>query len=129
MSTHRLSFARIILHREDIAEVVVDEGAELTVPMVAELHGFWLTNLEHPFSVIINRANSYGIETDAIPLLGSLEQLNAIAVVAREDTKRTTVEILSSYPREYPWNHQIFSTMKAAVAWVTAQQDSCRILH
>lgn len=65
MELHELSFAKIIILREDIAEVIVNEGVEMTVEMVDEYHNFLLSHLRAPFSLLVNKLNAYTYDFDA----------------------------------------------------------------
>ena len=45
MNVHELSFSKIILLSESIAEVIINEGVELDEKMVEQYHEFLLSHL------------------------------------------------------------------------------------
>lgn len=59
MDLYELSFAKIIILRDDIAEVMINDGVLMDVDMVAKYHEFLLAHLHAPFSLLINKINSY----------------------------------------------------------------------
>ncbi len=123
---YRLPFATFIKLDSDIAELIIDHGLELDVAMVTALHQWMLDHLEAPFSVLVNRINSYSYSPESQFILGSLEELNAIAEVAYSLKSRLVVEILADMPRDHPWNMECFSDRASALTWLYSQQDQKR---
>lgn len=122
MKTYNLSFATIKLLRDDIAEVIVNEGVELNKELVDQYHDFLLSHLTKPFSLLINKVNSYSYDAEAQENLATLKEINAMAVVAYSRTTRITTEDLASYPRSTKWNLRIFPNRLDALAWLSMQQ-------
>mgnify|MGYP000339053195 CR=1 FL=1 len=65
-----------------MAEVIVDEGIEINEALVNEFHDFLLQKLAAPFSLLINRKNSYSYTFKAQMAIGKLDEIKAMAVVA-----------------------------------------------
>ncbi|MFV1985405.1 MAG: hypothetical protein ACC657_17790, partial [Thiohalomonadales bacterium] len=82
MDLHELPFAKIIILDDNIAEVMVNEGVTMDVEMVEQYHEFLLSHLRAPFSLLINKVNSYTYDFDAQNKLATLKEINAMAVVA-----------------------------------------------
>lgn len=122
MSMHELSFAKISILQDDIAEVIVNEGVDVDTNCVDELHGFLLANLRAPFSLLVNRVNAYAYEFDAQRNLGALEEINAVAVIAYTAITKTSTEMLTAVPRDMDWNLQIFSNREEGLVWLTSEQ-------
>jgi hypothetical protein len=100
MNVHELSFSKIILLSESIAEVIINEGVELDEKMVEQYHEFLLSHLIAPFSLLINKVNSYSYNFGA--------QINlAIAV-----------------PRSVEWNLKVFSNRDKALGWLKIEQKN-----
>ncbi len=118
MDLHELPFAKIIILEDNVAEVVVNDGVIMDVPMVDQYHEFLLTHLQSPFSLLINKVNSYTYDFDAQIKLATLKQINAMAVIAYNRITRLTTESLASYPREVKWNLKIFSNRDEALVWL-----------
>jgi len=122
MDLHELPFAKIIILRDDIAEVMINDGVRMDTAMVEAYHDFLLSHLHAPFSLLINKINSYTYDFHAQEKLATLKEINAMAVVAYNRVTRITTETLASYPRDVKWNLEIFSNRGEALAWLISQQ-------
>ena len=130
MDLHELSFAKIIVLREDIAEVVVNEGVEMNMAMLEEYHDFLLSNLRHPFSLLINKVNSYTYDFATQINLATLKEINALAIDSYSRITKACTESLASRPRAADWNLKIFSNRAEALAWLESEQgESNKSLH
>jgi len=118
MNLHELSFAKIIILHDNIAEVIVDEGIVMDLRMVDEYHKLLLTHLVAPFSLLINKVNSYTYDFQAQTKLANLEEIDAMAVVAYNRVTQITTETLASYPRSKQWNLKVFSNRDEALKWL-----------
>ena len=124
MDLYDLSFAKIIVLRDDIAEVMIDDGVEMDIGMVKQYHDFLLTHLRAPFSLLVNKVNAYTYAFEAQEKLATLKEINAMAVVAYNRVTRITTETLASFPRDVQWNLEIFSNREDALSWLLIQQDA-----
>lgn len=122
MDLHELPFAKIIILRDDIAEVMINDGVRMDTAMVETYHDFLLSHLHAPFSLLINKINSYTYDFHAQEKLATLKEINVMAVVAYKRVTRITTETLASYPRDVKWNLEIFSSRDEALAWLMTQQ-------
>jgi hypothetical protein len=122
MQVFELDFAKIILLRKDIAEVIIDDGIEIDLAMLNQYHEFLLQRLEAPFALLINKINSYTYSFAAQKKLGSPKQINAMAVVAYRQTTILSTLALEKMPRDRTWNMQLFTERDAALEWLLAQQ-------
>ena len=123
MDLHELPFAKIIILRDDIAEVMINDGVKMDIAMIEQYHDFLLSHLRTPFSILVNKINSYTYDFDAQEKLATLKEINAMAVVAYNPVTEITTEILASYPRNVKWNLRIFSNRDDALAWLLSQQE------
>ena len=122
MDLYELPFAEIRILRDDIAEVMINEGVEMDISMVEQYHDFLLTHLRSPFSLLINKINSYSYDFPAQEKLATLKEINAMAVVAYNLTTEVTTETLASYPRAIKWNLKIFPNREDALSWLLTEQ-------
>ena len=122
MELHELSYAKIIILQEDIAEVIIDDEVVMDVQMVEHYHDFLLSHLSPPFSLLINKVNSYTYDFNAQLKLATLVEINAMAVVAYDRITEITTESLASYPRSEKWRLKIFSNRNDAMAWLLLEQ-------
>ena len=124
MESHQLSFAQITILREDIAEVVVNEGVEMDMTMVNEYHTFLLNHLKAPFSLLINKIHSYSYEFLAQRKLAVLKEIHSMAVVSYSSTtKHATLALADGIKRDIPWNIEIFNDKDTALHWIESQQN------
>lgn len=118
MNVHRLSFATITILADDLAEVVVDHGVDMSEAMVNEYHAFLRSHLSAPFSLLINKINSYSYDFAAQESLASIPEIERMAVVAYKQTTANVTRLLTTIPRQYAWRLEIFSDRDAALAWL-----------
>ena len=122
MDLFELPFAKIIILRDDLAEVMINDGIQMNMAMVEEYHSFLLSHLKSPFSLLINKINSYSYDFDAQEHLATLDEINAMAVVVYNPVSKITTETLASFPRDVKWNLEIFHDRDEALAWLLTQQ-------
>jgi len=123
MNLYELSFAKIIVLQDDIAEVIINDAVVMNTAMVEQYHEFLRSILTSPFSLLINKINSYTYDFDAQIELATIAEINAMAVVAYSRITELTTETLASYPRSKKWNLQIFMNRDDALAWLLLEQD------
>ncbi len=123
MTLYLLPFAKITLIREDLAEVVINEGVEINMEMLNQYHHFLLNHLRAPFSLLINKINTYSYTFDAQAKLATLKEINAIGVVAYNRVTLMALDSLASFPREVKWNMKAFTNYDDALEWVIAEQE------
>ena len=122
MDLFELPFAKIIILRDDLAEVMINDGIQMNMAMVEKYHSFLLSHLKPPFSLLINKINSYSYDFDAQEHLATLDEINAMAVVVYNRVSKITTETLASFPRDVKWNLKIFPDRDEALAWLLTQQ-------
>jgi len=126
MELHELSFAKIIILQDDIAEIRVNNDIEINIEIVDEYHRFLLSHLQPPFSLLINKLNSYSYSFEALQQLQTFKEINKIAVVAYNRITAQTTELLASYPRDTDWDLEIFSNRDEAFNWLLLQQEQLK---
>jgi hypothetical protein len=124
MELYVLKFAKIIILRHDIAEVVIDENIVINLAMINEYHNFLISHLTAPFSLLINKINDYSYEFQAQLVIGNLPQIHAIAVVTHKRKVEIITHLLTiTTPRKIEWNISTFSQRSLALEWLENQQD------
>jgi hypothetical protein len=126
MDSYELPFAKIIILRDDIAEVMINDGVIMDVAMVEQYHDFLLSHLRAPFSLLVNKVNSYTYDFEAQEKLATLTEINAMAVIAYNRVTEITTQILASFPRDVNWNLRIFSDRDEALEWLLSEQALSR---
>lgn len=127
MSLHVLSFAKVISLRPNLAELVVNDGLEISGAMVDELHGYLRAAFQCPFSLLVNKINSYAYSFDAQQRFGDIPELDAVAVVAYSHMSILTTRVLQEdHYRSRPLNLEIFQDRETAMVWLLTHIESTR---
>jgi len=104
--------------------VIINENVEMTLEMVEQYHTFLLSRLISPFSLLINKINSYTYSFDAQVNLATIEEINAMAVVAYTQVSQISTEYLkTTVPRKVSWNLKIYNNREDALNWLLLQQE------
>ena len=123
MKLHELSFGKIIILRDNIAEVIINEGVEINSEMVKEYHDFLLSQLTSPFSLLINKINSYTYDFDAQVNIATLNEIKSMAVVTYTRAKKVSTEALATInSKSDEWNLKMFSNREDALKWLMSDQ-------
>jgi len=119
---HRLSFGYFTLLAENIVEVCIDDGVELSLEMVEECDEFFKAHIFGDFGMLINRINNYSYSYEAQLSIGSYQGLKAIAFVYYNDECKALVEELKVVRALDNWNSKLFSGLELgwqqALAWL-----------
>lgn len=126
MDLQGLPFARIFDLHEDRFEVMIDDGVRMNPAMVGRYHDFLRSNLHPPFSLLRNRINACSYDFDVREKLATIDEINAMAVVACDRVSAVATGTLASFPRTVEWNLAFFSNREDALAWRHTRQDAVR---
>lgn len=123
MKTYELPFGIINILQDDIAEVIIHDEVELNVEMVDELHEVLLSHLTEPFSLLVNKVNSYTYDFQAQLKLTNLEEVNAVAAVVYSNiTKVSTETMIKLKKHEKPYI-RTFENREEAFQWLLEIQE------
>lgn len=127
MELHILSFAKIVILKPDIAEVIINDGVVMDLAMVRQYHHFLISHLQAPFALLINKINEYSYDFQAQLAIGNIEQINAMAIVAYTRKSQITTHLLTeTTPRKIAWNFHLFPERDMALEWLEEQQQNVR---
>ncbi len=119
---HRLSFGYFTLLTENIVEVTIDEGVELSLEMIEECDVFLKAHIFGDFGMLINRINQYTYSFEAQLTIGSNTGLKAIAFVCYSDESKGLIEKINVVRADDDWNSCLFSGLELewqqAVSWL-----------
>lgn len=121
MEFYTLSFGKVSILRSDIAEIIVDEGVDINVQMVDEIHHFLLSIFVNSFSLLINKTNSYSSQLDALIKFGTLSTINKIAMFAPNRMAKLSADFEADIPSSEALNIQVFSQREEALSWLDYQ--------
>jgi hypothetical protein len=123
MKIIELTYGKIILIEENIAEVIINEGVVMDEAMIDHYHGVLKMNLKAPFSLLVNKKYSYSYDFYAQKNLATIEEIVAMAVIAYNQVASMTTGILDRLPRKSDWNLKIFSDREEALKWLIHEQN------
>lgn len=118
MKLHQLSFGKIHVLNNDLAEVIVDEGIDINVGMVDEIHHALLSIFPQPFSLLINKTNSYSTQLDALIQFGTLKAINKIAVFAPTIMSKLSADFAAQIPSSATLHIEVFTSRELALTWL-----------
>lgn len=120
---HTLSFGSLIKINEHILEVIINEGVELNLLNVDEYHQWINEHFEDSCYVLVNRLNAYSHTFEAQQIIGTLDKIKAIAIVAYSDFSFVVSQNIAQTPREKAWTIQVLNDKKSALIWLNQQID------
>ncbi|TXE07118.1 hypothetical protein FUA26_12905 [Seonamhaeicola algicola] len=123
MKEHKLSFGTILILKPNLAEVIIDEGIVMNEVMVDLYHDFLLSHLEAPFSLIINKKNSYTYTFEAQKIIASLPQIHSMAVLVGSSGALMSTETLIKINEASDWNIKLFRTRPEALEWIESHHE------
>ncbi|WP_019027354.1 hypothetical protein [Colwellia piezophila] len=108
MKKHQLSFAKINILNEHIAEVIVDQDTVISLEMSEEYDRFMSEIFSNYFAILVNKINQYDFSFEAKLSMASHQNLTAIAVVTYDNEGKESVEKLAAIRQLDGWNVKIF---------------------
>ncbi|QBG36572.1 hypothetical protein [Litorilituus sediminis] len=106
---YKLSFATINLIKDNIIEVIVDAGVEISMEMAEEYEDFLAKLFDDDFAVLVNKINRYDYAFEAKLTIASHEKLKAIAVISYDDEATKKVDEMNKLRQLDGWNLKVFS--------------------
>lgn len=122
MQEYELNFARIIVHDEHLAEVIINDGIEMDMDIVEAYHTFLQSHLKAPFSLLINKINSYSYSFEAQQNIVCIPEIDRMAVLVYRKSTLASTESLISMPRKQPWNIKVFANYEEAWSWLNVEK-------
>jgi len=127
---HRLDFGYLVILPNNIIEVIVDDGVELTLEMVEESHRALRKTITANFALLINNIHDFEVEFEAKLTMASQEQLKAIAFVYYNQQNKTEIENLIKLRKIDKWNVKTFSGLEMgweeAHHWLSKEMDKLK---
>lgn len=105
---HNLSFAKINILNESVAEVIVGQNVEISLEMSEEYNDFLAEKFPNDFAILVNKINKYDFSFEAKLSMASHENLKAIAVVTYDKEGKQEVEELAAMRQIDGWNLKVF---------------------
>ncbi|WP_076417183.1 hypothetical protein [Colwellia sp. UCD-KL20] len=128
---HRLDFAYLTVLPNNIIEVVVDDGIELTLEMVEESYRILKKSMTDCFALLINNIHEFEVTFEAKLTMASHEHLKAIAFVYYNQNNKVEIENLIELRKVDKWNVKVFSGLEMgwqeAHSWLTHEMESLKV--
>ncbi|MEM5565247.1 hypothetical protein WNY78_09030 [Psychroserpens sp. AS72] len=118
MKVFILPFGKINIIHNTIAEVIINEGVVMDLDMVNQYHDFLLQNLKSPFSLLVNKENSYSYKFDAQLKIANLSEIKSMAVVIYNLSADMATQILIDINKGNDWNIKLFNERQMALDWL-----------
>lgn len=111
-------FGKINVINPHIAEVIINEGITLDKQEVQDYNQVLRSNLEPPFSVLINKENAYSYTFEAQLEMGRFNDIVYRAVVAYNHNAEMATQIIMDLNKNSNWNIKIFRERQTALNWL-----------
>ena len=126
METFKFSYATFHIIKEDMAELIIHEGVEMTKEWVEHLHTFLKTHLKAPFSVLVNRKNSYSYSYEGQVALFTIPEIHTVAMVVYNKISQMSAEYMIRQGRKVNWQAKIFRDREKALMWLQKEQEKLK---
>lgn len=122
MKKYRLSFAYINIIDNKIAEVIVDEGINVSLEMIEEHDDLLMKIFDGKFGILVNKINNYSYSIEAQLIMGSLENIAAIAAITYSVQGKDSSKLIADIRIIDQLNVKTFSGLELgwqqAVSWL-----------
>jgi hypothetical protein len=122
-----LDFCSIAILSENIVEIVINEGVEVSGAMVEQCFELLRATLRAPFCLLVDECNSHSYDFQAQTALGAIEDLLAVALVCDRAPMEMAACSLMRLPRPTHWPMAVFSNRDDAMALLKALQGDDEI--
>lgn len=89
-----MSFGVITQIKDNIVEVVIDEGITMSLEMAEEYSNFLQNHFDQPFGILVNKINQYSYGIEAQLILHSDINLKAVAAVEYCDIGKDSTQAI-----------------------------------
>jgi hypothetical protein len=98
----------------NILEIIINKGVELDLAKIKKIEEGLLEKYKGPYSLLVNRMNSYSHTHESMEKVANLRNLAGIAILVYTDFARHAATVHKLYQD----NVQVFDDREEAVTWV-----------
>ncbi|WDE04527.1 hypothetical protein SG34_024860 [Thalassomonas viridans] len=109
---HKLSFGYVNILSENMAEIIVDEGVQVSLEMTEECDDFLAREFAGELGILVHRINNYSFTYEAQLNVASYEKIKAMAVVTYNQQGEQVIRELLEKRAMDGWNLKIFSGLE-----------------
>lgn len=124
MNTYKLSYATVNIIHDTILEVVCNDEIELSIEMLKELKTLADKKIGQPFSLLINRKNTYTYSFEVLQHFGDFHDILATAFVVYNKTSEAVTNYAVEFIKNQNWKTEVFYNHEAAVQWLLKESKS-----
>ncbi|KGJ94368.1 hypothetical protein [Colwellia psychrerythraea] len=128
MQRYQLSFAKVNILSEHIAEVIVGQDVVISLEMSEEYDDFLTKIFSDNFALLINKINEYDFSFEAKLSVASHENLAAIAVVTYDEQSKSSVDKIAAIRQRDGWNLKVFNGLnlgwQAGLDWLQSELNN-----
>ena len=115
---HQLSFCKLQIIDQNIVEVILDDGVEISGQMVDEFFMAIAEKMHDQISVLLNKATKYSYNFDALIQLSESTKIRNIGVVTYDALSRSSAIFMMERFNKSNKNVHLFETREDALAWL-----------
>jgi|AZII01.1.fsa_nt_gi hypothetical protein len=115
----KLPFASLKCPTDNIIELIIDEGVEISVDMARALHEVieqWVD--DEPTGFVVHKLHSYSVSFEAQQIIGDLPGIAVSAVVAYNQFGEMTAQQIIAMSEMVESDIAIFPTLENAIFWL-----------
>jgi len=102
---------------------MVDDGIDIDIKMVDEIHHYLLSVFPDSFSLLINKSNSYSTQLDALIRFGALPAIDKIAVFAPTKMSELSANFSAGIPSSAELDIHVFPLRNDALNWLVSTKS------
>lgn len=121
MNEYRLSFGLLNCLSDKIVAVTIDEGVDVSLAMVGELHRHLLEIMDGTFVVLVDKAHSYSMSFEAQQKIGVLPEIFASAVLVYDGAGEMATQQVQVMTEDQEKVIVIFYDRAGAMEWLQAK--------
>lgn len=122
---YNLSYAKIKMLSDNLAEVIVDHNITITLEMIEEFDCFIHDKFKQPFALLVNKINQYEYTFEAMASMVSHELMIAMAVINYDDIDDDPIHKVIKIRAMDQLNIKVFSGLELgfqeAKAWLVEE--------
>lgn len=122
------SFGQIKILSTNIAEIIINEGIEISLEMVEEYDTLMAKNFNGNYAVLVNRINHYSYAYEALISVGSAQHLIAVAAIDYGEISDQRSREIKSVRQMDNLNIKEFSGLElgraSAINWLNEQLEN-----
>ncbi|WP_156904766.1 hypothetical protein [Ferrimonas senticii] len=126
---HRVACCQLVELKPDLFEVLVDNGAEITLEDCQAFDQFWQQHCPFPFDILVDANREYSYSFGAALSIGSLPQQRFVAVYSKSHSAISAQQSAVSVNQlNYPDKQvQMFAERSPALNWLEAVRQRLTI--